>query len=93
MMTSDDKVGGWVKKGQNHDDVILEWSLIKNQTTLDGCCHLLVFLCLEVKNSHRPHCVWCIGVCDPSLESLCFALVPESTLIGFVHSLSIDVFW
>ena len=26
MMTSDDKVGGWVKKGQNHDDVILEWS-------------------------------------------------------------------
>ena len=29
MMTSDDKVGGWVKKGQNHDDVILEWSLIQ----------------------------------------------------------------
>ena len=29
MLTSDDKVGGWVKKGQNHDDVILEWSLIK----------------------------------------------------------------
>ena len=28
MMTSDDKVGGWVKKGQNHDDVILEWSLL-----------------------------------------------------------------
>ena len=28
-MTSDDKVGGWVKKGQNHDDVILEWSLVK----------------------------------------------------------------
>ena len=27
MMTSADKVGGWVKKGQNHDDVILEWSL------------------------------------------------------------------
>ena len=26
MMTSDDKVGGWVKKGQNHDDVKLEWS-------------------------------------------------------------------
>ena len=31
MMMSDDKVGGWVKKGQNHDDVILEWSLIKIQ--------------------------------------------------------------
>jgi hypothetical protein len=29
MMTSADKVGGWVKKGQNHDDVILEWSLIE----------------------------------------------------------------
>ena len=28
MMTSDDKVGGWVKKGQNHDDVILECPLI-----------------------------------------------------------------
>ena len=27
MMTSDDKVGGWVKKGQNHDDVILECPL------------------------------------------------------------------
>ena len=32
MMTVDDKVGGWVKKGQNHDDVILEWSL--SRTTL-----------------------------------------------------------
>ena len=27
MMMSDDKVGGWVKKLQNYDDVILEWSL------------------------------------------------------------------
>jgi hypothetical protein len=27
MMMSDDKVGGWVKKGQNHDDVILECPL------------------------------------------------------------------
>ena len=31
MLTSDDKVGGWVKKGQNHDDVILEWSLSRRQ--------------------------------------------------------------
>ena len=31
MMISADKVGGWVKKGQNPDDVILEWSL--NQLT------------------------------------------------------------
>ena len=30
MMMSADKVGGWVKKGQNHDDVILEWSLFIN---------------------------------------------------------------
>ena len=30
MMTSADKVGGWVKKGQNRDDVILEWSLSVN---------------------------------------------------------------
>ena len=29
MMMSDDKVGGWVKKGQNHDDVILECPLRK----------------------------------------------------------------
>ena len=26
-MMSDDKVGGWVKKGQNHEDVILECPL------------------------------------------------------------------
>ena len=32
MLTFDDKVGGWIKKGQNHDDVILEWSL----GTLEG---------------------------------------------------------
>ena len=35
MMMSDDKVGGWVKKGQNHDDVILECppiDLMENQT-------------------------------------------------------------
>ena len=31
MMMSEDKVGGWVKKGQNLDDTILEWSL--NQLT------------------------------------------------------------
>ena len=31
MMTSDDKVGGWVKKGQNHDDVILECPLIEKK--------------------------------------------------------------
>ena len=41
MMTSDDKVGGWVKKGQNHDDVILEWSLTKYQSTLLGLSTVL----------------------------------------------------
>ena len=30
MLTSDDKIGGWVKKGQNHDDVILEWFLTEH---------------------------------------------------------------
>ena len=34
MMTSDDKVGGWVKKGQNHDDVILECPLRQLCTSL-----------------------------------------------------------
>ena len=28
MMTSDDKVGGWIKKGKNRDDVILECPLV-----------------------------------------------------------------
>ena len=36
MMTSDDKVGGWVKKGQTHDDVILEWSLRNSQKAKCG---------------------------------------------------------
>ena len=36
MMTSDDKVGGWVKKGQNHDDVILECPLIDSGLTLNS---------------------------------------------------------
>ena len=47
MMMSDDKVGGWVKKGQNHDDVILEcplgtngfkvnWSRSHNQRSKTG---------------------------------------------------------
>jgi hypothetical protein len=34
MMMSDDKVGGWVKKGQNHDDVILECPLVKLETNM-----------------------------------------------------------
>ena len=42
MMTSDDKVGGWVKKGQNHDDVILEWSRTKKilVAVRSDCGHL-----------------------------------------------------
>jgi hypothetical protein len=34
MMTSDDKVGGWVKKGQNHDDVILECPLEEKKSSM-----------------------------------------------------------
>ena len=34
MMTPDDKVGGWVKKDPNYDDIILKWSLIDFQTQL-----------------------------------------------------------
>ena len=37
MMTSDDKVGGWVKKGQNHDDVILECPLRQPLTKSSNC--------------------------------------------------------
>ena len=33
-MTSDDRVGGGVKKGQNHDDVLLEQPL--RQDKLNG---------------------------------------------------------
>ena len=44
MMTSDDKVGGWVKKGQNHDDVILEWSLSET---------LRIFLFLPLEEFRR----------------------------------------
>ena len=36
MMMSDDKVGGWVKKGQNHDDVILECPPTEVQTYAGG---------------------------------------------------------
>ena len=42
MMTFDDKVGGWVKKGQNHDDVILEWSL--SQMSASHECTDTVFM-------------------------------------------------
>ena len=37
MMTSDDKVGGWVEKGQNHDDVILECPPSVYQKVLNVC--------------------------------------------------------
>ena len=40
MMTSADKVGGWVKKVQNHDDVILEWSLTLIQIDPDCSSNL-----------------------------------------------------
>ena len=43
MMTSDDKVGGWVKKGQNHDDVILEWSLIEKRNLVSSLILVLSY--------------------------------------------------
>ena len=46
MMMSDDKVGGWVKKGQNHDDVILECPLMN--------CHELKLLFL-ITQSYIPN--------------------------------------
>ena len=36
MMTSDDKVGGWVKKDQNHDDVKLECPLTEVGTIFNA---------------------------------------------------------
>ena len=41
MMTSANKVGGWVKKGQNHDDLILEWSLTRNDKNGSECLKLI----------------------------------------------------
>lgn len=35
MLKSDAKVGGWFKRGQNHDDVSLEWSLSNRTTDLN----------------------------------------------------------
>ena len=44
MMTSADKVGGWVKKGQNHDDGILEQYITAVVTSPDfsSCKYALV---------------------------------------------------
>ena len=50
MMTSDDKVGGWVKKGQNHDDVILESPLVTCKLALALVLALLVsFFMVQLK--------------------------------------------
>ena len=43
-MTSDDKVGGWVNKGQNHDDVVLEWSLTEHDKMVNFSFQGLCFL-------------------------------------------------
>ena len=48
MMTSDDKVGGWVKKGQNHNDVILEWS--PNHFDLSKENHLVDYVLTRYKH-------------------------------------------
>ena len=54
MMTSDDKVGGWVKKGQNHDDVIFEWSL----TEVSQCLEYLGYIILTNPRNMVVNCVW-----------------------------------
>ena len=54
MMTSDDKVGGWVKKGQNHDDVILEWSLIQLNRTF-VCSIIYVEIRSGSQRAFNPH--------------------------------------
>ena len=55
MLTSDDKVGGWVKKGQNHDDVILEWSLMKERRENLACfpCALISLYLINLKDHYN----------------------------------------
>ena len=53
MMTSDDKVGGWVKKGQNHDDVILEWSLSQKSKKLSHHFRVCFELGFGILNAPR----------------------------------------
>ena len=56
MMTSDDKVGGWVKKGQNHNDVILEWSLSNSsdvKSNLSPVRSAEIF-CIAFQNNEDP---------------------------------------
>ena len=55
MMTSDDKVGGWVKKGQNHDDVILEWPLRQNKERIYSAS-LIIYI--NVYNTVASHKLW-----------------------------------
>ena len=47
MMISDDKVGGWVKKGQNHDDVTLECPLLVSFSQLPAVKKTLFLVQLE----------------------------------------------
>ena len=60
MMTSDDKVGGWVEKGQNHDDVILECPLITHslQTAQLKCStRKFFFISTEATTSFSPNVI------------------------------------
>jgi hypothetical protein len=54
MMTTDDKVGGWVKKGQNHDDVILEWSQML--LAVIKLCLFCLFVCLFIWTPSMKEC-------------------------------------
>ena len=55
MMTSDDKVGGWVKKGQNHDDVILECPLGNYIPGKEGVARVVEFLASWMSNKSVPN--------------------------------------
>ena len=48
MMISADKVGGWVKKGQYHDDVILEWSLMNKKNLPENGNSPLLYVLNEI---------------------------------------------
>ena len=55
MMMSDDKVGGWVKKGQNHDDVILECPLISSCSYCMFSSTLKFTIFSKVQNTVKVH--------------------------------------
>ena len=60
MMMSADKVGGRVKKGQNHDDVIFEWSLSKGGYVSQNQLHCKANLNFCLMSKKAKHC-WALS--------------------------------